>query len=186
MNANARQSFIRPDELWRSLDLRAQQSVVHLGCGAGFYLIPAAKIVGKDGVAVGIDIRQDMLDEVMNRAAREDVQDIIKTIRVDLEEKSLVRKTLENAIADWVLVANILHQTKPQPILKEAARLIKEKGRVIVVEWDTVATPLGPPPQKRVAKQDILALLPPLQLTVEKEFKPSPYHYGLLLVRQQP
>ena len=111
-------SFIRPEDLWESVGLRANQTIVHLGCGAGFFLIPAARVVGHGGKAIGIDIRTDMLAEVESRARREHVEEVVKTRRANLEQPN--SSALEDISADWVLVANILHQADPQTILQEA------------------------------------------------------------------
>lgn len=176
-------SFIRPDAFWHDLGLRAGQSVVHLGCGPGFYLIPAAKIVGMSGKAIGVDILPNMLEEVEGRAMREGLGSIVHTIRSNLENAS--GSTLPAASADWVLVANILHQSAPDKILQEAARIVKPTGNVVIVEWDTAATPFGPPVDVRMAKPDVMHLLEPLGLQLQEEFQPSPYHYGLLLTRKK-
>lgn len=172
-------SFIRPDALWRMIGIRAGQTIVHLGCGAGFYLAPAAKLVGKEGRIVGVDIRADMLAEALSRAEREGVGDSVHVVRANLEDKR--GSTLNPASTDWVLVANILHQANPDLILTEARRLVKKDGKVIVIEWDTIATPLGPPPASRVPKQTVLDICIKIGLTLRRELNPSPYHYGLLL-----
>lgn len=171
--------FIHPDEFWRSVPLRAGQTVVHLGCGAGFYLIPAATIVGPNGKVIGVDIRQDMLDEAMNRAQQEGVGTTVTVSRLNLETGQ--GDPIPEKIADWVLVANILHQANPTKVLSQARRILKADGTIIVIEWDVIATPLGPPTTRRVAKEDVLKCIKELHLTVTKEFQPSPYHYGLLL-----
>ena len=176
------ESFIRPDEFWRGVGLRADQTVVHLGAGAGFYLIPAARIVGKRGHAIGIDILPDMLAEIENKARREGLEDIVKTIRADLEQPQGSR--LPENSADWVLVANILYQSDPVKILHEAARVVAHNGRVVVVEWDTVASPLGPPTNQRIARDEALAGIEQAGLAVEKELRPSPYHYGFVLAKK--
>lgn len=175
-------SFIRPEELWHTLGLRADQTVVHLGCGAGFYMIPAAVIVGKRGHVIGVDLLPDMLAEAANRARRAGVEPIIRTVRGNLENER--GSTLEDATADWVLVANILHQSDPAKILAEAARLIKPTGSIIIIEWDTAATPMGPPADKRLSKSEVKGLAGQAGLTVAKEWQPSPYHYGLLVTKQ--
>lgn len=172
-------SFIRPDAFWRTLGLRAQQKVAHLGCGAGFYLIPAAHIVGAKGKAYGIDILPDMLAEVENKAKRENLENIISTKRANLEQVG--SSGLAESDLDWVLTANILHQSDPVKIFQEAARIVSETGRVVVVEWDTGATPFGPPSEARRPKDEVIAMAGKVGLLVEKEFKPSPYHYGLVL-----
>lgn len=171
-------SFIRPEDFWRSLGLQANQTVVHLGSGPGFYLIPAAKIVGPLGKAYGIDILPAMLAEVASRAQRAGMSDRVQLIRANVENDS--GSTLPDQVADWVLIANILHQSDQHKIFSEAKRLTKPGGSIVVVEWDTAATPLGPPSQKRVGKKQVITVAASGGLTHYREFKPSPYHYGLL------
>lgn len=171
-------SFIRPDALWRSLGLRAEQVVVHLGCGAGFYLIPAAEIVGKKGKAIGIDIRSDILAEVDNKAKRHKVDDIVQTLRANLE--NVPGSSLHDKSADWVLVANILHQSDPSKILAEAKRITAANGHIAIVEWNTSATPFGPPVNERRNAEELKGIGESLGLKITKEFVPSPYHFGLV------
>lgn len=171
-------SFIRPDALLRSLGLRAEQTFVHLGCGAGFYLIPGAEIVGQKGKAIGVDIRPDMLAEVENRASRHSVEAIVHTLRANIED--VPGSSLEEKSADWVLVANILHQSDPSKVLAEAKRIVIASGHIAIVEWNTSATPFGPPVDNRKSSDDLKGIAQGLGLTLEKEFVPSPYHFGLL------
>lgn len=172
------QSFIRPEEFWRFLELRAGQTVVHLGCGAGYYLIPAARMVGKQGRVIGVDIRPDMLATAEKRAAEEDLLSIVQVRRADLEREA--SSGVESGTADWTLLANILHQADPVAVFKEARRITKPTGVVLAVEWEIAASPLGPPVEKRIAKSVIMAAAEQAGLTVKREFKPSPYHYGLV------
>jgi ubiquinone/menaquinone biosynthesis C-methylase UbiE len=173
------QSFIRPDEMWHTLGLRAGQTVAHLGCGAGYYLIPAAKIVGTNGSVIGVDIRADILSEAMNRATRESVEKIVRTVRGNLEGER--GSTLEDGSIDWVLVANVLHQSDPLKILTEAARIVKANGSVIVIDWDVAATPFGPPNEHRLSETEAQHLINQVKLTLKHRFSPSPYHYGLVV-----
>ena len=175
------QSFIRPEELWHTLGLRAGQTVVHLGSGPGFYVIPAAKTVGQAGKAIAIDIQPHLLAETESRAAREGLSETVHTIRANLETDR--GSTLPPDTADWVLLANVLHQAAPAKMLAEAARIVKPAGRVVVVEWNVGASPFGPPPETRLAQPDALAAAERAGLQLQREFKPSPYHYGLLLSR---
>jgi ubiquinone/menaquinone biosynthesis C-methylase UbiE len=179
MSAPDSSSFIRPEDLLATLGLRAGQTLVHLGCGAGFYLIPAAKIVGTAGKVIGVDVLSEMLAEAENRARRAHVNGIIQTIRANVEKPS--GSTVASKSADWVLVANILHQSAAPDVLTEAARIAKDDGKIIIIEWDVVATPFGPPPAARVAKKDVIKVIDALSLRVVEEFSPSPYHYGLVV-----
>ncbi|MCE9643292.1 MAG: methyltransferase domain-containing protein [Candidatus Andersenbacteria bacterium] len=174
-----RNPFIRPDTFWHALMLRANQSVVHLGCGAGFYIIPAARIVGKKGRAIGVDILPDMLAEVENKAQQFGLGDIVKTFRSNIENTP--GSPIDEHSMDWVLIANILHQSDPQKVFQEARRIVGANGHVAVVGWATSATPLGPPSEKRISEDDVKRVAEENGLTLVKEFAPSPYHYGLVL-----
>jgi ubiquinone/menaquinone biosynthesis C-methylase UbiE len=173
------QPFIRPEEFWHDLDLHRGETVVHLGCGAGYYLVPAAKIVGPAGKVFGVDIRTEMVEEAAGRAERAGVEDTVRTLRADLENKP--GSSLAARVADWTLVANILYQADPEKIMREAARVTKHGGTIVVVEWTPAATPLGPPAADRISQRDVLAIAAKFKLELRQEFTPSPYHYGILL-----
>lgn len=174
-----RNPFIRPDTFWRSLVLRANQSVVHLGCGAGFYIIPAARIVGKKGKVVGVDIRPDMLAEVDNKAQEFGLDGIVKTFRANIEDTP--GSPVSEHSMDWVLVYNILHQSDPQKVFQEARRIVSVNGHIVVIGWTPAATPLGPPTEKRIPQNEVKQIAIGNDLVVTKEFAPSPYHYGLVM-----
>ncbi len=176
-------SFIRPEELLLSIGVRAEQVFVHLGCGPGFYVIPAAKIVGVKGKVYAVDILADKLAEVENRARHQGVESIVQTIRANLE--SVPGSTIPEKIADWVLLANILHQSDPARLFSEAFRVVAVQGSVAVVEWSTAATPLGPPVENRPAKEDIMRVAESVGFTLVREFEPSPYHFGLIFSPQR-
>ncbi len=171
-------SFIRPDVVLNAMGLRAQQTFVHLGSGAGFYLIPAAVIVGPKGKSIGIDIRTDMLAEVENKAQHQKVEHIVQVLRANLENSP--GSNLAAKSADWVLVANILHQSDPVKILTEAVRIVAASGHVTIIEWNTSATPFGPPVHNRKSSDEMKTLAQTCGLVVQKEFSPSPYHYGIV------
>lgn len=176
------ETFIRPEEFWKNLGLRANQTVVHLGSGPGFYLIPAAEIVGSKGHVIGIDVRADMLSEVESRAERSGVDQVITTLHANLEDGAT--SGIASDSADWTLVANILYLSDPDKILAEAARITKQTGSVVIVEWDVSATPLGPPEEDRLSKPKVLEHATKQGLKLYQEFSPSPYHFGLLLTKK--
>jgi len=171
--------FLRPDKFWLTVGLRANQTVVHLGCGAGFFLNPAAKIVGSRGQVIGVDIREDILQEAENRAERAGLSEIVTTIRTDLEKGS--SPTIKANISDWTLVVNILDQADPKKVLQEAKRITKAGGTIVIVEWSTTQATIGPPVEQRITKETVLQIISALKLSLDREFEPSPYHYGLLI-----
>lgn len=55
-------------EFLRTAGIGRGDTVVDFGCGAGAYSIPAALLVGKDGLVVSVDVRARMLRRLMRTA----------------------------------------------------------------------------------------------------------------------
>ena len=65
-------------------------------------------------------------------------------------------------------------------MLTEAHRLLKEGGRLLLVEWAASSGPLGPAPSMRVNKEEIENLAAAVGFKKIKEFPASSSHYGLI------
>ena len=91
---------------------------------------------------------------------------------------------IESSSLDVVLLINVLYESKKRAnILREAIRLLKKNGRLVVVDWKNVATPFGPPAEDRVKIELLEAAGSKLGLVVEEEFVAGPYHYGMVFIK---
>src|SRR5260370_30660709 len=64
-----RYELLQPAELLRSLGLKPGDTLADIGCGPGFFTLPAAEIVGVDGHVLAADIQADMLSAVKARVS---------------------------------------------------------------------------------------------------------------------
>ncbi len=81
-------------------------SVGDLGCGnLGYFSVPAAKIVGQNGVVYAVDILKSVLQSVEN-IARQEGLDNIKTVWSNLEVVGATKIT--PASLDLIMVVNML------------------------------------------------------------------------------
>lgn len=178
----AARTFLQPEQVLRRVGIRAGWKVADFGCGPGYHLIPAARFVGPQGRAVGVDILAQAVDQARNRARSAGVAGQTDVYRADLTRAGA--SGLPDDWADLVLLSTILFQSEPPAVLREAARVVKPgDGRVVVVEWDQVATPVGPPPERRVLQDAVLAAAKQHGLILLSAFRPSPYHYGFIFVK---
>jgi len=53
-----------PDTLLKAAGLRKDQCVLEVGCGPGFFTIPAARIVGDDGLVYALDVNPRAIQSV--------------------------------------------------------------------------------------------------------------------------
>jgi ubiquinone/menaquinone biosynthesis C-methylase UbiE len=89
-------------------------------------------------------------------------------------------KIADNAV-DTTLVINNLYLTKNRQIfLREAARLTKVGGKVVVIDWKTVASPLGPPAESRVSAGTVRTDAEAIGLKFVDSWDPAPYFWGLI------
>lgn len=164
-------------------EIGEKMKIADLGCGSsGHFIFPAAKMVGKKkGLVYGVDILKTALESVGRRAKQENLTNI-KTVWSDLEIFGATK--IEAGNLDVVLLINTLHQShKHSEIMREAIRLLKKEGKLVVVEWKNIATPLGPPVEERVKASLLEQAGEKLGLRLEEEFDAGQYHYGLIFVK---
>jgi len=156
--------------------------VADLGCGAsGFFIFPLAKLVGKRGKVYAVDILKTILETIDKRIKQENLENI-KTVWSNLEIFNATK--IESGSLDVILLVNTLYQSHKRPeILREAVRLLKKGGLLLVVEWKNIATPLGPPAEERVKADLLKAGAQKLGLKIEDEFDAGQYHYGIVFTK---
>ncbi len=110
----------------RRLGLRAGQRLLDIGCGEGRHVIAAAYRDQLD--AVGIDLDAADLATARTRAA-----ELATPGRVHLIRASGLRLPFADAAFDRVICSEVLeHIADYQSVLREAARVLKEGGRLAV------------------------------------------------------
>jgi len=171
--------LLDPYSIFEQVGLGTGVKMADLGCGAaGHFVIPAAKIVGKEGIVYAVDLLKSVLEAVKSRARLEGVGNI-ETVWSNLEIYGAT--DIKEGSLDLVFLANTLFQiSKKEEVFREAVRLAKKGGKIAVIEWGLSASPLGPPLDRRLNKDVVRELARVNGLTEVKEFKAGPYHYGLV------
>lgn len=155
-----------------------KMKVANLGCGSsGHFVFPTATMVGKKGKIYAVDILKAVLERVSRRAKQENFVNI-ETIWSNLEVFNATK--IETNSLDVALLINVLYQShRRAEILREAIRMLKKDGRLLVVEWKNSASPLGPPVEERVREELLEGAAAKLGLKLEEQFQAGQYHYGL-------
>ncbi len=147
-------SFLNPEEVLDQLELKLDMVAAEFGCGSGGFAFPLAKRL-EDGLVYAIDIQQAPLSALKSRALLENVVNII-VIRSDLEKPK--GSTLTEFSLDLVLIPNVLFQVdNKDAIISEASRVLKNKGRLVVIDWTTQA--VQGPVKGRVASSEVKRLM---------------------------
>ncbi|MDX9893725.1 MAG: methyltransferase domain-containing protein [Patescibacteria group bacterium] len=171
--------LLDPNVILERLGVKIGSKLADLGCGgAGHFIIPAAQMVGKNTNVYAVDILKSVLKSVTSKARLEGVNNI-KTIWSNLEIPQAT-KIKDNEL-DFALLINILFQSKnDKVIIAEAKRMLKDGGRLLVIDWNNVPASFGPPNVDRVSSREIKTIASQLKLALIDEFDAGNYHYGLI------
>ncbi|MFZ4632209.1 MAG: class I SAM-dependent methyltransferase [Patescibacteria group bacterium] len=182
MSDNKKTALFDIDSILRKITVEEGQKIAELGCGNfGFFVWPLAKLVGHRGEVYAVDILKSTLEEIRRHALKENVPQV-KTVWSNLEIFKATQ--IETSSLDCALLVNTLHQSeKRTEIIREAVRLLKRGGKLLIVEWENADSPLGPTSEKRVKLAALKLAAPKLGLDVKEEFPAGPYHYGLILTK---
>jgi ubiquinone/menaquinone biosynthesis C-methylase UbiE len=105
------------------------QTAVDIGCGAGYFTLGLARLVGEAGRVIAVDLQPQMLDRVRRRAERAGLAGRIRLHRCRADTLGL-----EEA-ADFVLAFWMAHEVPdPGGFFHEVRRLLKPGGRLLVTE----------------------------------------------------
>ena len=156
--------------------------IADFGCGrTGHVVFPASKVVGDRGVVYAVDILKDVLETVRKRALTEAIHNV-ETIWADLEHPqglAIPEKTL-----DLGFFINVLyHFDSYETPLAEAARVLKEKGRIIIADWRRKLSVLGPSEKSMVNFEKIISWARQNNFGVQEDGPVGPYHRVVVLYR---
>ena len=173
--------FSDPQKNLEQFGLSPEAHVADLGSGSGFYTLAAARIVGATGRVYAIDVQKGLLEKVANEARHLKLANV-ETLCGDLE--SLEGSRLSEASVDAVLVCNILFQLEnKENFLLEIKRILKPKGRVLVVDWRESFGGTGPQPNMIVSPSDARAIFEKVGFVFERDINAGAHHYGMIFVR---
>jgi len=154
-------------------------SVADFGCGGtGHFVFPSSRKVGRRGTVYAVDILKTSLETIDKKIKQENINNI-KTVWSDLEIYKATK--IESESIDLGLLINTLYQSRKRiEIIREATRMVKQGGYILIVEWEDTSLPFGPPPEGRVKIELLKKVAQRLGLKKVEEFDAGKYHYGIL------
>jgi ubiquinone/menaquinone biosynthesis C-methylase UbiE len=171
-------NFADPRTNVLQLGLRDGMKVGDLGVGSGHYAIAAAHSVGHEGRVYAIDIQEDLLTHVRDMAHRAGVRSI-ETIWGDIEKPGGTK--LRDGILDALIISNVLFQLgSPVNAVKEAKRILKSGGKLLVVDWAGAYGGMGPAAHHVVPEHKAEEFFITGGFHKEKSFRAGPHHYGIV------
>jgi len=109
--------------------LRPGETVLDIGCGAGMDLLLAARKVGSEGKAIGVDMTDAMMDCARNAAARSGLRN------VEVRQGDATRLPVEDSSVDVVISNGVLNLVpEKERAFQEIARVLRPGGRIQIAD----------------------------------------------------
>ena len=128
MGSRLRRWFMNPVKTLRGADIQPGQTVLEVGCGTGFFTIPAAKLIGDEGCLVAMDALSDFIKQVSKKVQSADLKNV-HVVKRDALNTGLGAASIDTALLFGVLPWPALPLNR---LLPEMHRVLKPEGRLAV------------------------------------------------------
>jgi ubiquinone/menaquinone biosynthesis C-methylase UbiE len=158
--------------LLKALDLKPGQTVCDLGCGNGFYTLKLANRVGKEGTVFAVDIQNEMLHLLSERAKNAHLANI-KPVLASQVDPRLPEHTL-----DLVLLVDVYHElSNPEEVLKAIRTSLKPHGRMVLAEFRLEDPGVPIKLLHKMSKDQILKEVLPAGFRLVEQFDKLPWQH---------
>jgi ubiquinone/menaquinone biosynthesis C-methylase UbiE len=170
-----RRHWQNPESILVLAGLRPGMTFVDLGCGNGFFALPAARAVGTDGRVLALDADPELVEELRQRAEERKVKNLFASSG-RAEDAILCERC-----ADIVFMGNVLHDfDDPALVLANARTMLRPGGVLVDLDWKDEPSPVGPPMSIRFSAARAGSLLATAGLEAGPPLDVGPYHYLII------
>jgi len=166
-----RRQLMPPVETLKKFHIGIKGTLLDIGCGIGYFSIPAANILNQ-GKVIGIDIMPEMIDIAKEKAVNISNIEFIKS-----EEYSF---PIQDASIDYIFISNVIHEIENKTkYFNEIRRVLKPNGLLCIIDWEKKETEMGPSINDRISKEEMIKTCVDANFTHLEDVIINMDHYGL-------
>jgi demethylmenaquinone methyltransferase/2-methoxy-6-polyprenyl-1,4-benzoquinol methylase len=128
MESRFRYRFFGPMNILRGADILPGQIVLEVGCGTGYFTLPAARLIGGQGCLVAMDVLSESVELVSRKVQTANLNNV-RVIKGDALDTGLDAESFHAVLLFGVIPAPMLPLTQ---LLPEMHRILKAKGSLAV------------------------------------------------------
>jgi ubiquinone/menaquinone biosynthesis C-methylase UbiE len=169
-NSREREEHCRT--LIKALNLKSGETVCDMGCGNGFYTLKMAKLVGKTGRILAVDIQPEMLHLLELRTKDAGIGN------VEPVQGSAADPKLPAGKVDLILLVDVYHEfAYPEQMLTAMRKALKPHGRLALVEFRLEDPSVPIKLEHKMSKEQIMKEIPPSGFKLVEEYEKLPWQH---------
>jgi ubiquinone/menaquinone biosynthesis C-methylase UbiE len=170
-NDPERRKWQDPEAILSKIGVKPGITFADIGCGGGFFALPAARMVGGKGKVYALDANATAIAGLEEQAAREGLKNL------HLTAGEAERTVVCRHCADIVFIGIALHDFQDPPrVLANIKNIIKPTGRLVDLDWKKEPM-FGPPRHIRFDEATASRLIEAAGYKVESVQDSGRYHY---------
>lgn len=171
--------FLNQDQIIAQLGIKRGMIIADMGCGAGYFTIPMAKMLDNTGQVYAIDVLTAAIESVTSQAKLYGLLNVFK-IRANVE---VVGGTgIVDGRVDLALMVNLLFQCQDRDsVFEEAKRILAPGGRIAVIDWIPNSATPGPSFERCISEEEAKRVSMKNGLKVVQSLRTGETHYGFIL-----
>ena len=163
-----RDAWQKPHDVVMALHLKATDTVADIGAGSCYF---ARRFAHHAGLVYAVDIDKGLLD-----ICQKDAPPNLKTALSVPDDPKLPQDGV-----DVVFFCDVLHHIDHRAAyLQKVKRSLKSGGRVVVVDFFKKPLPVGPPPEMKIAREEMVKEFIQAGFRKSGEYDFLPYQYFLV------
>jgi demethylmenaquinone methyltransferase/2-methoxy-6-polyprenyl-1,4-benzoquinol methylase len=132
MESRFRYRFFSPTNILAGVDMLPGQTVLEVGCGTGYFTLPAARMIGDGGCLVAMDLLTDSVELVSQKAQTAKLNNL-RVIQGNALDTGLDAESFHTVLLFGVIPAPMLPLSQ---LLPEMHRIMKTGGTLAV--WPSI------------------------------------------------
>ena len=167
-----RKAWQDPEKILSAIGLEEGMTFIDVGCGEGYFALPAARRVGQDGKSmpsISIPMRWPGCGSTRQPGGSHNLS---------AEVRAAEEAVACEGCADIVFFGIDLHDfADPVTSAAEREKMLRPSGRLIDLDWNDIPMDFGPPAEKRFSIEKARSLIESAGFTIQSVEEASPYHY---------
>lgn len=163
-----------------NMGLKPGMTVCDMGCGSGYYALDIAKLIGKEGKVLAVDVQPQMLRMLRTRIKKAKIDNIEPILGTYTDPK------LAPESCDLIFCVDVYHEfSHPEHMLAQMRKALKKDGLLLLVEFRAEDPTVPIYPEHKMTREQVTKEMTANGFKFAKEFTKLPWQHMMFFARDE-